>query len=132
RIQSEPGKGTRVEIYLPKVSAPPPPSYKKPSNRKLPTGTESVLVLEDDISVRHMSVKILRNLGYRVIEAASGDDAQRYFQDGAPGIDLLLTDIVMPQMSGRFFADWLRKVNPGTKVVFVSGYLEDSLQPGDR
>ncbi len=132
RIRSEPGAGTEVDIYLPKVPAPPPPSYKKPSNRALPTGTESVLVLEDDISVRHMSVRILRNLGYRVTEAASGDDAQRHFQDGADRIDLLLTDIVMPQMSGRFFADWLRNVSPETKVVFVSGYLEDSLHPGDR
>ena len=104
----------------------------KPSNSRLPTGTEAILVLEDDISVRHMSVRILRNLGYEVMEAASGDDAQRHFQDGAKGIDLLLTDIVMPQMSGRFFADWLRNVSPDTKVVFVSGYLEDSLHPGDR
>jgi signal transduction histidine kinase len=132
RIESEPGKGTRVEIYLPKVPAPPPPSYRKPSNRKLPTGTESILVLEDDISVRHMSVRILRNLGYEVSEAATGDDAQRNFQDGSNRIDLLLTDMVMPQMSGRFFADWLRKVSPETKVVFVSGYLEESLHPGDR
>jgi nitrogen-specific signal transduction histidine kinase/CheY-like chemotaxis protein len=132
RIESELGKGTRVDIYLPKVPAPPAPAYRKPSNKRLPTGTEAVLVLEDDISVRHMSVKILRNLGYEVMEAASGDDAQRHFQDGAKGIDLLLTDIVMPQMSGRFFADWLRNVSPDTKVVFVSGYLEDSLHPGDR
>jgi two-component system cell cycle sensor histidine kinase/response regulator CckA len=132
RIESELGKGTQVDIYLPKVPAPPPPAYRKPSNKRLPTGSEAVLVLEDDISVRHMSVKILRNLGYEVMEAASGDDAQRHFQDGAKGIDLLLTDIVMPQMSGRFFADWLRNVSPDTKVVFVSGYLEDSLHPGDR
>jgi signal transduction histidine kinase/CheY-like chemotaxis protein len=132
RIESELSKGTRVDIYLPKVPAPPPPAYRKPSNRRLPIGSEAILVLEDDISVRHMSVKILRNLGYQVMEAASGDDAQRHFQDGAKGIDLLLTDIVMPQMSGRFFADWLRNVSPDTKVVFVSGYLEDSLHPGDR
>ena len=132
RIQSELGKGTRVDIYLPRVPAPPPPAYRKPSNRSLPTGTEAILVLEDDISVRHLSVKILRNLGYDVMEAASGDDAQRHFQGGAKGIDLLLTDIVMPQMSGRFFADWLRNVSPDTRVVFVSGYLEESLHPGDR
>ena len=133
RIASELGKGTRVEIYLPKVPAPPPPSYKKPADRRLPVGTESILVLEDDISVRHMSVRILRNLGYQVVEAANGDDAQRLFRDDTGGkIHLLLTDMVMPQMSGRVFADWLRKVSPETKVVFVSGYLEESLHPGDR
>jgi two-component system cell cycle sensor histidine kinase/response regulator CckA len=133
RIASELGKGTRVEIYLPRVSAPPPPSYKKAADRKLPVGTESILVLEDDISVRHMSVRILRNLGYEVIEAANGDDAQRLFNaDTGRKIHLLLTDMVMPQMSGRVFADWLRKVSPETKAVFVSGYLEESLHPGDR
>jgi len=133
RIASELGKGTRVEIYLPKVAAPRPPSYKKAADRILPVGTESILVLEDDISVRHMSVRILRNLGYQVMEAATGDDAQRLFKaDTGQKIHLLLTDMVMPQMSGRAFAGWLRKVSPDTKVVFVSGYLEESLHPGDR
>jgi len=131
-IDSEVGKGTTVQIFLPKVSAPPPPSYKKLSDRKLPTGTETVLVLEDDISVRHMSVRILRKLGYQVIEAANGDDAQRLFGELTGKIHLLLTDMVMPRMSGRYFADWLRKASPDTKVVFVSGYLEESLHPGDR
>jgi PAS domain S-box-containing protein len=133
RIESEVGQGSRVEIYLPKVAAPPPPSYKKLADRKLPVGTESILVLEDDISVRHMSVRILQNLGYQVIEAATGDDAQRLFRENAQRkIHLLLTDMVMPHMSGRFFANWLSKVSPETRVVFVSGYLEDSLHPGDR
>jgi two-component system cell cycle sensor histidine kinase/response regulator CckA len=133
RIDSEVGKGTTVQIFLPKVPAPPPPSYKKPSDRKRPTGTETVLVLEDDISVRHMSVRILRDLGYQVIEAANGDDAQRMFGErSGRKIHLLLTDMVMPQMSGRYFADWLRKASPETKVVFVSGYLEESLRPGER
>jgi len=76
RVESEEGKGTTVRIYLPKV--PPPPSpYHKPSRKKPPTGNETILVLEDDIGVRHMSVRVLRNLGYQVIEAANGDDAQR-------------------------------------------------------
>lgn len=133
RVESAPGEGTQVHIYLPTVPAPPPPAYRKPSNRTLPTGTESILVLEDDVSVRHISVRTLRNLGYQVIEAATGDDAQRLLGSENNGeIDLLLTDIVMPQMSGRFFADWLRNISPQTKVVFVSGYLQESLHPGDR
>jgi len=133
RIESEVGTGTTVQIFLPKVPAPPPPPYKKPRTQNLPTGTETILVLEDDISVRHLSVRILRNLGYEVIEAANGDDAQRQFtQRAGKNIDLLLTDMVMPEMSGRFFADWLCKASPQTKVIFVSGYLEESLQPGDR
>src|SRR6185436_12945636 len=107
--------------------------YKKPNLKNLPSGTETILVLEDDVSVRHISVRVLRKLGYEVIEAATGDDAQRMIAANAGrNIDLLLTDMVMPQMSGRCFADWLRKISPHTKVVFVSGYLADSLHPGDR
>jgi signal transduction histidine kinase len=133
RVESELGKGTKVQIYLPRVPAPPPPSYRKLSSKLLPVGTESILVLEDDVSVRHISVRILRNLGYEVIEAACTADAQRLLEErGDRKIHLLLTDMVMPQMSGRDFADWLRKVSPETKVVFVSGYLEESINPRDR
>ena len=132
RIESEPGQGTTALLYLPKV-APPPPAYKKSKIKNLPNGTETILVLEDDISVRHISVRMLRQLGYTVLEAANGDDAQRMIAETTTRkVHLLLTDVVMPRMSGRHFANWLRKISPKTKVVFVSGYLNDSLQPGDR
>ncbi|MFN2542857.1 MAG: ATP-binding protein [Chthoniobacterales bacterium] len=132
RVESELGKGTTVQIYLPRV-APPPTTYKKPNRKQLPTGTETILVLEDDISMRHISIRVLRNLGYQVIEAANGDDAQRLIKESlGRQIHLLLTDLVMPQMSGRSFADWLRKVSPHTKVLFVSGYLSESPQPGEK
>ncbi|MFN2621906.1 MAG: ATP-binding protein [Chthoniobacterales bacterium] len=132
-VESELGKGTTVKIFLPKVAAPPPPSYKKPGANKLATGTETILVLEDDISVRHLSVRVLRSLGYEVLEAANGDDAQQLIgRRNGKKIDLLLTDVVMPQMSGRHFADWMNKTSPGTKVVFISGYMQESLQPADR
>ena len=131
QIESELNKGTTVRIYLPKVE-PPARTYRK-RNGKMPVGTETVLVLEDDVSVRHISVRVLRSLGYDVIEAANGDDAQRLFaQQGERKIHLLLTDMVMPQMSGRSFADWLRTTSPETRVIFASGYLEESLRPGDR
>lgn len=132
-VESELGKGTTVRIFLPKVAAPPPPSYKKPGANKLATGTETILVLEDDISVRHLSVRVLRSLGYDVLEAANGDDAQQLIgRRNGKEIDLLLTDVVMPQMSGRHFADWMNKTSPGTKVIFISGYMQESLQPADR
>jgi PAS domain S-box-containing protein len=132
-VESELGKGTIVRIFLPKVPAPAPPSYKKTGANKLPTGTETILVLEDDISVRHLSVRVLRSLGYEVLEAANGDDAQQLIgRRNGKKLDLLLTDVVMPQMSGRCFADWMSKASPETKVVFISGYLQESLQPGER
>jgi two-component system, cell cycle sensor histidine kinase and response regulator CckA len=132
-VDSQLGRGTTVHIFLPRVPAPPPPSYKRPGGNKMPKGVENILVLEDDISVRHISVRVLRSLGYDVIEAANGDDAQQLIGErGGKKIDLLLTDMVMPHMSGRHFADWLRQTSPQTKVVFISGYLEESLPPGDR
>ncbi len=83
--------------------------------------------------MRHLSVRVLRSLGYVVLEAANGDDAQQLIARRAgKKVDLLLTDMVMPQMSGRCFADWMGKTNPETRVVFISGYLQESLHPGDR
>jgi len=133
RVESEEGKGTTVQIYLNRVPAPPPPAYKKRGDKKARGGNETVLVLEDDISVRHISVRVLRGLGYEVIEAATGNDARRLLsENGGRKVDLLLTDLVMPQTSGRRFADALRAAHPNIKVLFISGYLEESLQPSDR
>src|SRR5215210_4530820 len=130
RVQSKRGSGTTITIYIPKVAAPRLPDYQRPQSRKLPTGTETVLVLEDDVSVRHISVRILRGLGYDVIEAANGDDAQRLISGSWDRkIHLLLTDIVMPHMSGRDFAQWLRQASPETRVVFISGYLDEAGNP---
>ena len=115
------------------MPAPPPPPYKKRGEKKSPGGTETILVLEDDISVRHISVRTLRGLGYDVIEADSGNDARRLLsENGGRRVDLLLTDLVMPQTSGRRFADALRAAYPNIKVLFISGYLEESLEPADR
>ncbi len=132
-VESQLGKGTMVTIYFPRVPAPPAPAYKKPGVKKSPVGTETILVLEDDVSVRHLSVRVLRSLGYDVLEAANSDDAQRLIAfDHQKEIHLLLTDMVMPQMSGKDFADWLRQTSPQSKVIFVSGYLEESILPPDR
>ena len=133
RVESEPGRGSTFRIFLPRVAPPPAAGYRKPGQRKNPTGTETILVVEDEVGVRHLSIRILRSLGYEVLEAAHGDDAKRLLtRRGAPKIDLLLTDMVMPKMSGRHFADWLRTASPLTKVIFISGYLEESLHPHDR
>jgi CheY-like chemotaxis protein len=90
-------------------------------------------VLEDEKACATFRA-VLRQLGYEVLEAAHGDDAKRLIsqRNSAPGIDLLLVDMVMPEISGRHFADWLAQTSPETKVIFISGYLEESLHPGDR
>jgi DNA-binding response OmpR family regulator len=72
---------------------------------------------------------MLRSLGYDVLEAAHADDAQRLIEaNGKRKLHLLITDIVMPQTNGRDFADWLRKESPTTNVMFISGYLDESMQ----
>ena len=131
-VESELGKGTSVKIYFPKFPAPPPPAYRKAGARKIVGGTETVLVLEDDVNVRHISVRVLRKLGYQVIEAANCEDARRLIDKFDDKLHLLLTDVVMPQMSGKRFADWMRQAHPHTKILFVSGYLEESLPAHDR
>ncbi len=129
-VESELERGTTINIYLPKVDAVSPPARKQ---SQMPRGHERVLVLEDDVSVRHLSVRVLRSLGYDVIEAASANDAKHWMgQRRRRKLHLLLTDMVMPDMSGRRFADWLREASPETRVLFVSGYLHESLQPGER
>jgi CheY-like chemotaxis protein len=132
-VTSDAGRGTMITIYLPKAVAPPVPGYKKPGSKKLPTGKESILVVEDDVAVRHIAVRVLRSLGYDVVEAASGDDAQRLISlDENKKIDLLLSDLVMPLMGGRDFAEWMTNISPSTKVIFISGYLDQSFQAQDQ
>ncbi|CAN5579647.1 hypothetical protein BH20VER3_BH20VER3_09320 [soil metagenome] len=132
-VESAEGQGTTFRIFLPRVAAPPAARYKKSGARKNFAGTETILVLEDEVSVRHFSVGVLRELGYDVLEAAHGEDAKRFLASrGMLKVDLLLADMVMPEISGRHFADWLRQTSPQTKVIFISGYLAESLHPHDR
>ena len=89
----------------------------------MPTGKETVLVVEDDLSVRHVTVRTLRLLGYNVVEAMRADEAKRCITDHPEVIDLVLSDIVLPDISGRDFAKWTRAHSPRTQVVLISGYL---------
>jgi two-component system, cell cycle sensor histidine kinase and response regulator CckA len=120
-LESTLGKGTAVHIYLPEVPAPKPGAYQKPRTSHLPTGTETVLMLEDDISVRHVMVRNLRRLGYEVIEAVRAGEARQRMSEQR--VDLVVSDIVLPDMSGRDFARWAEQHHPQTRVLLTSGYL---------
>jgi two-component system, cell cycle sensor histidine kinase and response regulator CckA len=120
-VESELAKGTAVHIYLPEVAAPPAATYRK--RPKLPSGNETILVVEDDISVRHVTVRTLRMLGYNVLEAFRADEAKRLIENTA--INLVVSDIVLPDMSGCDFADWMRSNSPSTQILLTSGYLPE-------
>jgi CheY-like chemotaxis protein len=121
-IESELAKGTAVHIYLPEAEAPPVAAYRK--RLKLPAGSETILVVEDDISVRHVAVRTLRMLGYNVLEAFRADEAKRLIKDNA--INLVVSDVVLPDMSGCDFADWMRLNCPSTQILLTSGYLPET------
>jgi len=91
------------------------------------SGAETVLVVEDDAPVRALMSRILRSGGYRVLTAASGQQALDLCEQGATPVDLLVTDVVMPEMSGRQVAERLARIVPRLKVVYMSGYTDNAI-----
>ena len=127
-VYSEPGRGTTFKIYLPQAEPEKkgPAGPKPPSN--LPRGTETVLLVEDDPSLRDMAATLLTRLGYNVVVAANGVEAMNLaHQRGMRHIDLLFTDVVMPQMSGKELAERICALHPHTKVLFTSAYTENAI-----
>jgi two-component system cell cycle sensor histidine kinase/response regulator CckA len=125
-LYSEPGKGTTFKIYLPVVEAG---AEKAPSRSVEPArlhGSETVLLVEDEDAVRKLVHSILQRNGYRVLEAKDGADALRIAEQQL-AIDLLLTDVVMPHMSGAETAARLLKVRPGLKLLYMSGYTDNAV-----
>ena len=125
-IYSEPGEGTTVKVYLPRVPDEVLGSRKRPEVAP-PTGDETVLVVEDEEAVRRMAARILASAGYTVLEAASGDAALTLCERHRNGIDLLVTDVVMPRMSGKELAERLGRHEPELKVLYMSGYTDDAI-----
>jgi len=122
-VASEPGAGATFKIYLPKVEVEVDAQRKPPA--ELPEslhGTETLLLVEDETSLRKLSRHLLEFCGYHVVEAENGLQALELSQQYEGMIDLLLTDVVMPGMSGRVLADKLVLQRPQTRVVYMSGY----------
>jgi two-component system, cell cycle sensor histidine kinase and response regulator CckA len=125
-VYSEPHKGTTFKLYFPRVrdSVTDLPSADTDS----PQGSnQTILVVEDEKAVRELTVKMLQRLGYSVLIAASGAEAIEISRAHTGGISLLLTDVVMPNMSGRQLADILQPARPGMKVIYLSGYTENTV-----
>jgi len=129
-VYSEPGKGTTFRIYFPlmgieneKVGTPAAAPVEKPLG-----GRETVLVVEDDAAVRKLSRTVLEQFGYTVLEAADGADAVDKFMKNQDTIQLVVLDVIMPKKSGKEASDEIRKIKPGIKILFMSGYPADKLQ----
>ena len=135
-VQSEVGQGTTFRIYLPRVEEAAQPASQVPVPLELNGGSETVLLVEDEESVRELVRETLEAKGYNVLEAENGEAALRLTNQHSDPIDMLITDVVMPGMSGRELSARMCASHPHTKVLYLSGYTEDAivhegvLQPG--
>jgi CheY-like chemotaxis protein len=120
-VYSEPGRGTTFKIYLPRFDQAPEPLSERPGPAAV-RGTETVLLVEDEDAVRSLLRELLESFGYSVLEAGLGADALRVAREHPGTIHLLLSDLVMPQMTGRELAERLTHLRRGIKVLFMSGY----------
>jgi PAS domain S-box-containing protein len=125
-VYSELGQGTTLKLYLPLVESEQSPAAPRPAISIL-GGSETILLVEDQEQLRKMAGRILRESGYTVCEAANPQEALLHVERYAAPIHLLLTDLVMPGMSGRELADRLKSLRPAMKVMFMSGYSERSM-----
>jgi CheY-like chemotaxis protein len=124
--ESQPGEGTRFRIYFPLASGAVE-EITPPVRDRAPVGLETVLLVEDEASVRALAETILLRLGYRVLAAESGEKALEIWEKCGGRIDILLTDVIMPRIGGGELAHKLRESNPRLKVLFMSGYTDDML-----
>jgi two-component system cell cycle sensor histidine kinase/response regulator CckA len=128
---SEPGQGTTFKIYLPRVGAPQPFGGPTAAMTAPRGGSEAILVVEDEDIVRTLACRGLREQGYTVFEARNGAEGLRMFEARPHGIDLVVTDVVMPEMGGRELAQRLAVLEPALPVLYMSGYTgEDVIQRG--
>jgi two-component system cell cycle sensor histidine kinase/response regulator CckA len=125
-VESEPGRGTTFKVYFPVAEGSDSPRSAEVIEPSTLHGTETVLLVEDQDEVRRVAQLILRRYGYTVLEARNAGEAWLSCERQGP-IHLLLTDVVMPQMSGRELADRLTKVRPDMKVLYMSGYTDNAI-----
>ncbi len=130
-IASEPGKGTVFTIYFPAYEGAAAEELAE-ETEEVRGGSETILVVDDDVSLRKLLADSLGPLGYRILTASGGEEAIQLFQPETGKVDLLLTDLVMPGMDGRELANSLKERDPLLKVIFMSGYADNLLPAGSE
>jgi PAS domain S-box-containing protein len=126
-VYSEPGRGTTFKVYLRRTDRPIDAAVGSDPPQVLRRGTETILLVEDDPQVKAVACAILRRSGYRVLDAANGGEALLIAGDPSTKIHLMMTDVVMPRMSGRELAEKLAPQRPEMRVLFTSGYTDDAI-----
>ena len=127
-VDSTVGQGTIFAIYLPRVDESGEKAHVRKEIGELPGGHETILYVEDEISVRSLTAHVLRRLGYTVLEAADGKQARTIVEtQNGRGIDLLFADVVLPDLGGRELADWVSTRNTRTRLLFTSGYVDEGI-----
>jgi CheY-like chemotaxis protein len=126
-VHSKPGAGTLFQMIFPASKAPPIADIEPPKPNAALGGNETILLVEDEEMVRNLAVAVLREKGYIILEANQIEQVLTLVEQHRGQIDLLLTDVVMPQMSGPQLAAQLKIHQPGLKVLFMSGYTDDTV-----
>jgi len=124
-VYSEPGRGTTFRIYLPLIPGETTRISEAQDGDPIAGGTETILLVEDDVSVRELHKMILEAAGYGVIEAIDGQDALDRFMHKPEAVDILITDVIMPRIDGKRLYQEIEKVRPDMRVLFMSGYTRD-------
>ena len=124
-VASQPGRGTRFDLFFHAADGAPKSKRSARASPNTLEGHETVLVCEDEPVVRRMLVRTLRRAGYTVWEASSGVHALRLVQEHHPAIDLLVTDVIMPEMNGHQLSAALQRVYPNLRTLYCSGYAAD-------
>jgi len=125
-VESEPGRGSNFHVLLPRVSKPAPQTDIQEAF-DFRSGGETILLVEDDPALRKMAAEVLRDTGYKVLTAPSGADALHVANEHQGPLDVLLTDIVMPSMTGRELAEQIVARFPRTRVLYMTGYTDDAI-----
>ena len=131
-MESEPGKGTAFRVYLPRVEHQPAATQKATMTEVHKQGTGTILLAEDEPLLRELGETILTQAGYKVLSAPTPQALRTLIADYSGEIDLLLTDVVMPGMSGPELVHIVRERWPSVRVLFMSGYADDEIEGLDR